>query len=178
MDWSTWIPRETATLCFIQQDDQLLLIRKKRGLGAGKINAPGGRLEPGETALEAAIRETGEEVGVVPHLLDKRGELFFQFVDGYSLHCTVFLAQGCAGEPHETDEADPFWCPIESVPYHEMWADDALWLPIMLRGEKFLGYFEFDQEAMLSHRVEIVEGFLAAGTRIGSAKNAKFRQKL
>jgi len=92
---------------FIQQNDQLLLIRKKRGLGAGKINAPGGRLEPGETAHEAAIRETGEEVGVVPHNLEKRGELHFQFLDGYSLHCTVFLAQGCTGKPVETGRGGP-----------------------------------------------------------------------
>ena len=59
IDWSKWVPRETATLCFIEKEGQLLLIHKKRGLGAGTINAPGGRLEPGETPLEAAIRETG-----------------------------------------------------------------------------------------------------------------------
>ncbi|MEI8340264.1 MAG: 8-oxo-dGTP diphosphatase [Verrucomicrobiota bacterium] len=159
-DWSNWVPRETATLCFIQQNGQLLLIRKKRGLGAGKINAPGGRLEPGETAHEAAIRETGEEVGVMPHLLEKRGELHFQFLDGYSLHCTVFLAQGCTGEPYETDEADPFWCGIEALPYHEMWADDIHWLPLVIEGKNFRGYFEFDNEIMLSNRVEIVESFL------------------
>ena len=159
MNWSTWIPRETATLCFIQQDGRLLLIRKKRGLGAGKINAPGGRIEPGETAHEAAVRETGEEVGVVPHHLEKRGELFFQFLDGYSLHCTVFLAQGCTGEPVETDEAAPFWCSIDALPYDGMWADDIHWLPLAIAGKNFLGYFEFDNETMLNHRVEIVAGF-------------------
>src|SRR5438094_443021 len=67
MDWKNWTPRERANLCFILKDDRLLLIRKKRGLGAGKINAPGGKIDPGETALESAIRETREEVGVVPH---------------------------------------------------------------------------------------------------------------
>ena len=159
MNWSNWIPRETATLCFIRVEDRLLLIRKKRGLGAGKINAPGGRIEPGETAREAAVRETGEEVGVVPHDLEKRGELHFQFLDGYSLHCTVFLARGCTGEPVETDEADPFWCAIRDLPYQDMWADDLHWLPLVIDGKNFLGYFEFDDEKMLSHRVEIVEGF-------------------
>src|SRR5712672_1669473 len=42
MDWTNWTPRERANLCFILKDGHLLLIRKKRGLGAGKINAPGG----------------------------------------------------------------------------------------------------------------------------------------
>ena len=154
MNWSDWIPRETAALCFIREGDQLLLIRKKRGLGAGKINAPGGRLEPGETAYEAAIRETQEEVGVTPHQVEKRGELYFQFQDGYSLHCTVFIANGCSGTLIETDEADPFWCDLQTLPYDEMWADDRLWLPLMIAGINFRGYFVFDCEKMLSHQIE------------------------
>ena len=154
LNFSGWIPQETAVLCFIRKEGQLLLIRKKRGLGAGKINAPGGRIEPGETPLEAAIRETMEEVGLVPNNLKKRGELHFQFLDGYSLHGTVFIAEGCTGEPIETDEADPFWCDLGALPYHEMWADDIHWLPLMLEGKFFRGYFEFDGETMLSHRVD------------------------
>ena len=55
VDWSSWVPRERATLMLIFRDDQVLLIRKKRGLGAGKFNGPGGRIEPGETPLQAAI---------------------------------------------------------------------------------------------------------------------------
>ena len=157
IDWSTWIPREVAALCFIRDGGRLLLIRKKRGLGAGKINAPGGRLEPGETALDAAVRETVEEVGVTPRNLEKRGELHFQFLDGYSLFCTVFVANGCDGTPVETDEADPFWCPLDALPFDEMWADDILWLPLALDGKNFAAYFEFDNETMLSHRVELVE---------------------
>ena len=156
MDWTNWTPRERANLRFILKDERLLLIRKKRGLGAGKINAPGGKIEPGETALESAIRETREEVGVVPHAPEQRGELFFQFIDGYSLHCAVFLSFNCDGEPFETVEATPFWCDIDKIPFHEMWADDAHWLPHMLDGKSFRGYFTFDGETMLDHRVVII----------------------
>jgi 8-oxo-dGTP diphosphatase len=66
MDWNSWIPRERANLCFILRHGRVLLIRKKRGLGAGKINGPGGKIEAGESALASAIRETQEEVGVTP----------------------------------------------------------------------------------------------------------------
>ena len=54
--WLQWQPRERATLCFIIKDGEILLIRKKRGFGAGKINAPGGRIEPGELPIDCAIR--------------------------------------------------------------------------------------------------------------------------
>ena len=43
---------------------QLLLGRKKRGFGEGKWNGFGGKLEPGETVEEAAVRELQEESGV------------------------------------------------------------------------------------------------------------------
>jgi 8-oxo-dGTP diphosphatase len=153
-DWANWDPRERANLCFITRGDEVLLIHKKRGLGAGKINGPGGRLEPGETALEAAVREVGEELGVVPRDPRLRGELNFQFADGYSLHCAVFLAAGCDGEPVETDEAIPHWVRVDEIPYDRMWADDRHWLPGLLTGRSFRGFFEFDGDRMVDHRLD------------------------
>jgi len=149
-DWSAWQPAERATLCFVVRGGEILLIRKKRGLGAGKINGPGGRLEPGESLVQCAARETREELGVTPLDPEWRGDLHFQFVDGYALHCAVFTAGGCEGEAVETDEAAPLWTPLNAIPFHEMWADDIHWLPGMLEGRNFRGYFDFDGETMLS----------------------------
>jgi 8-oxo-dGTP diphosphatase len=148
--WKTWEPRERATLCFLIQDEQILLIRKKRGLGAGKINGPGGRIEPGEEPHECAVRETSEEVGLTPQNVQNRGELHFQFADGYSLHCAVFVAHEFTGDLIETDEALPIWTPLDSIPYDQMWADDIHWLPGVIAGGTFRGYFHFDGEKMLS----------------------------
>lgn len=157
VDWTSWVPRDTATLLFVIRGGECLLIRKKRGLGAGKINAPGGRLEPGESALDAAVREVIEEVGVTPLEPRERGTLAFEFVDGYRLFCHVFSADRCEGEAHETDEALPTWTPLDAIPYGEMWADDALWLPRMLAGWGFSGRFVFDGDRLLSHALELVD---------------------
>lgn len=151
--WQNWQPTMRAALCFVRKEGKILMIRKKRGLGAGKINGPGGRLEPGESPLEAAIRETEEELRVTPLDLAQMGELHFQFTDGLALHCVVFTAGGCLGEPTETDEAIPHWMNPSEIPYHDMWADDIHWLPGMLEERKFKGYFHFDQDLMLSHQV-------------------------
>lgn len=154
IDWERWQPTEYANLCFIVQDGRILLIRKKRGLGAGKINGPGGRLEPGETALQAAIRETQEEIGVTPTGLEEVGGLYFQFVDGYKLHVAVFFAGGCEGELVETDEATPIWTVLDRIPYDEMWQDDPHWLPLVIERQRFRGFFVFDKDRLLNHRVE------------------------
>ena len=154
MDWTNWTPRERANLCFISKDDRVLLIRKKRGLGAGKINGPGGKIEPGESALASAIRETQEEIGVTPLHVEERGVLHFQFTDGYSLHCTVFLASDFTGEPIETDEATPMWFAHDALPLEEMWEDDRHWLPQTLAGARFHAWFVFDGDRMQTRRVE------------------------
>jgi 8-oxo-dGTP diphosphatase len=154
VDWSRWTPHDRATLLFVVRDGEVLLIRKKRGLGAGKINAPGGRLEPGETPLKGAIREVREEVGVVPVGVRFHGELSFQFTDGYGLHCYVFRADGCHGQAVATDEADPLWTPLDRIPFSAMWADDVHWLPLLLAGRSFRGRFVFDGDALLDHELD------------------------
>jgi 8-oxo-dGTP diphosphatase len=157
VDWARWVPTDRATLLFVVEAarDRVLLIRKKRGLGAGKINGPGGRLEPGETALACAVREVEEELCVTPTGVTERGELSFQFVDGYALHAVVFHASGLVGTPTETSEAIPLWTPLDAIPFAEMWADDALWLPLMLADRRFRGRFVFDGDAMLAHAIDV-----------------------
>ncbi len=154
VDWNTWTPNMRANLVFIVHDRRVLLIHKKTGIGAGKINGPGGKLEPGESPLAAAIREVEEELHITPHAPEEMGVLRFAFRDGLHLHCTVFRSAGYDGEPTETREARPEWFDFDSVPYDRMWADDIHWLPGMLEGRRFDAWFEFDQDAMLTHRID------------------------
>ena len=156
-DWTTWKPNQLATLMFIVDEPkrQVLLIRKKRGLGAGKMNGPGGKLDPGETEMECAIRETQEELHVTALNPVKHGELWFHFVDGLAMTVGVFRATEWTGEPTETPEALPAWTPLDALPLHEMWADDRFWLREVLTEKKhFIGKFTFDDDTMLSHEVE------------------------
>lgn len=151
IDWDGWRPVEVATLVFVVRDGEVLLIEKKRGLGAGKVNGPGGRLEPGETPLAAAVREVEEEVLATPSGLARSGELRFQFLDGHSIHVHVYRADALHGEPAETGEAVPFWCPLAAIPYERMWEDDRHWLPHLLARVPFDGRFLFDRDRMLDH---------------------------
>jgi 8-oxo-dGTP diphosphatase len=90
-DWIHWEPVDRAVLLFLFRGREVLLIHKKRGLGKGKINGPGGRLEPGESFAQAAIRETLEETGVSVSDLEEVAELSFVFVDGHSIYARVFF---------------------------------------------------------------------------------------
>ena len=149
-DWSTWEPGIRATLLFAVKNGRILLIEKKRGLGAGKINGPGGKIDPGETPLEAAIRETQEELCVTPVNPRKCGELRFAMTMSPHILCHVFRADDVLGEPQETSEAVPLWTDIDAIPYHRMWEDDRHWLPYLLCLRGFLGRFVFEEETMRS----------------------------
>jgi 8-oxo-dGTP diphosphatase len=155
IDWSKWKAVDEATLLFVVRDEQVLLIRKKRGLGAGKINGPGGRIHAGEAPLVAAVREVQEELCITPHDISEHGELSFQFVDGYSIHVHVFRAASFHGEPTETEEAIPLFHALDDLPYDEMWADDRHWLPLLLDGRRFSGRFIFDGDAMLDYAIDV-----------------------
>lgn len=148
--WLGWQPDDVATLLFVRDREhrRLLLIRKKRGLGAGKINGPGGRVEAGESVAAAARRELTEELLITARDTRLAGLLRFQFVDGYALQVFVFSAESWEGTPSETDEAEPLWFAEDAVPFDEMWQDDRLWFDFLLADQAFRGRFFFDGDAM------------------------------
>ena len=64
-----------CTLVFVfNPKKQILLAMKKRGFGEGKWNGAGGKVETGETIIQAASRELGEETGIeiIPEKLESR----------------------------------------------------------------------------------------------------------
>jgi 8-oxo-dGTP diphosphatase len=165
IDWSNWAAVDPATLVFVIRDGEILLIRKKRGLGNGKINGPGGKLDPGENALQCAARECQEELGIRVRNLECMGEHRFQFVDGYSIHCWVFRTSDFDGEAVETAEAVPLWTPLDDIPYTEMWEDDEIWLPLVIEGRHFSARWVFDEDRMLDHDIRIVDKVEPGGKR-------------
>ena len=50
------------------------------------------------------------------------------------------------GTPAESEEMQPKWFSIDSIPYNQMLPDDKYWLPLILEGKKIDAYFDFDEE--------------------------------
>jgi len=153
-DWISWQPDLRTTLIFVRRDDALLLIEKKTGLGQGKINGPGGKIEVGETPAAGALRELWEEVGLTAFEPQLAARLFFSDVEDLNILVYVFVTDQFDGDPHETAEAKPIWVDVQDIPYEKMWEDDQYWLPQVLSGESVDAYFQFSGERLVSFRVD------------------------
>jgi 8-oxo-dGTP diphosphatase len=151
------------TLCFLIYGDppgSILLGFKKRGFGAGKYAGIGGGLEPGETPSSAALRELFEETMVQAQEKDLylRGSLTFLFPyrPDWSQVVYVFWLARWQGSPQETDEMSPAWFSFQDIPFHQMWQDNAIWLPRLLTGRSLTGSFTFaaDNETVVDYHFE------------------------
>ncbi len=159
-----------ATLCLLIRENQdgkeLLLAMKKRGFGTGKWNGVGGKLDSrkgDKNIIEAAIRETEEEIGVKIKKLEKVAVLNFRFPyipeeKEWDQNVHVFLAREWEGTPLETEEMRPEWFNEKEIPFDRMWDDDKLWLPEILKGKKLKADFIFKEgEIILKHNINITE---------------------
>lgn len=137
-----------TTLCYILRDNDVLLAMKKRGLGMGKWNGPGGKKIDEETIEDACRRETFEETGVNVGALERRGVVRFCYSGhpDWTNECAIFISRDFSGEPMETEEMNPKWFPIDGLPMSAMWESDAIWLQDVLTGGSVDLTVYFDDE--------------------------------
>ena len=96
----------------------LLTVRHERlRTHAGQIAFPGGRLDPGEGAVAAALREANEELGLPPQTAKVVGTLAdYRTVTGYVITPVVaVIPANLALTPHEPEVADWFETPLGFV---------------------------------------------------------------
>ncbi len=158
-------PLRQVTLTLLLRDNQILLAMKKRGFGVGKWNGVGGKANESEKIIDAAIRETQEEIGVTPLNLEQVGIINFYHpynLEGRGLHqqVHVYICRQWIHKPQETEEMKPQWFKYDDIPYQDMWWDDEIWFPIILGGSKVKASFMFDEnEKIIDQIVEKIQDF-------------------
>ena len=158
------MPLTSTCLCLLTRTGgdgtrEVLLGYKKTGLGTGKVVAPGGHVEPGESPAEAAAREVKEETGirVAAGSLTRAAYVTFLFPahPSWDMDVEIFTSADWAGEPSESDEIRPHWFAVGALPFDRMWQDAPYWLPRVLAGERLTATFSYadDNEAIAAHSV-------------------------
>ncbi|OGG59600.1 hypothetical protein A2765_03275 [Candidatus Kaiserbacteria bacterium RIFCSPHIGHO2_01_FULL_56_24] len=147
-----------ATLAFIVKDDSVLLGFKKRGeFGSQALNGPGGKIERGETAVSAIVREVQEEFGItlIPEHLTRTALLvsYRLGVPWFRVH--IFLTDTYVGTPTESVEMKPEWCSIKDLPFDRLSAADRGWLPRVLRREKLCVHIHYEEDGRTCKNMNI-----------------------
>jgi len=143
-----------GVITYIIDGDDVLLIYKKRGHGKGLFNGPGGKIEEGESPFHAAIRETKEEVGIVPNNPEMCGFIRFFDEKGEDWDVYVFRSYSFKHTLKESDEAKPVWFNKDAIPYSHMWEDDKYWLPFVIKGDYFYAEIKFLSGKMQCKKIE------------------------
>jgi 8-oxo-dGTP diphosphatase len=117
---------------------RLLLVRR---CDTGVWELPGGRVDIGETAAQAAVRETAEEAGIPIHVTGivgvfsdpghviraRDGEVRQQFA-------VVFHARAVGGMPHadQHETSTAAWVAVDDLPHLEIEPPSRLWIAAAL----------------------------------------------
>lgn len=151
-----------ATLLFLLKYNQILLAMKKRGFGQGRFNGVGGKPNQDENIFDTTIRETQEEIGVIPKDIQQVATLDFYFKNKpeWNQQVLVFISKQWIGEPSESEEMKPQWFNINNLPFDKMWPDDIYWLPLVLQGKKIQAKFTFgENDFILKKEIHEIQHF-------------------
>ncbi|CAG7635700.1 NADH pyrophosphatase [Paenibacillus solanacearum] len=110
------------TICFVIRGSRVLMLNRSKPPGMGCWNGVGGKIEPGETPEQGAIREIREETGIEARELYYAGQVTWFSALGTMSGAHLFVAElpehadeaYAANEaPQETEEGLLAWKEIE-----------------------------------------------------------------
>jgi 8-oxo-dGTP diphosphatase len=146
-----------ATLCYIKSNGQTLMmhrIKRPNDMHAGKWNGLGGKLLPGETPEQCAVREVEEESGL--RMIDPllRGILTFPaFDDIEDWYVFVFVARHFTGDLIDSNEGVLAWIDDCQLLDLNLWEGDRIFLRWLDLNAFFSGHFIYRAGRLLEHSV-------------------------
>ena len=126
MRWNFTKKIRKAVRTFLIKDNKVVVIKYTTEINKGFYDIPGGKIEDGETSLEAAIREFKEETNLEIHNPKYAGNLLVEYPDLiYDLD--IYLAKEYSGKLMDTKE-----CQVSFQDFNELFKKDKLLAVIYL----------------------------------------------
>ncbi len=106
---------KAASAC-VWREGKVLLVQRGQPPGAGFWSLPGGKLEPGEEPIVAAVRELREETGLSADLSILVGVYPIRMADrGFDIHCFAGFAHDGEAKAASDARAIKWVTPAEAV---------------------------------------------------------------
>jgi 8-oxo-dGTP diphosphatase len=147
-----------ATLCYLKKSKKTLMLlrnKKENDMHEGKYNGLGGKMEPGETPKECAIREVEEESGLRMQDPRLRGVITFpEFSKGRTWHVFIFTCSNFKGKQIESKEGDLVWVEDSDLLSLNLWEGDKVFIPWLEDDRFFLAKFIYKDGKYIEHEVD------------------------
>lgn len=124
-----------AVAAVIERDGKFLITKRLETSPMGHCwEFPGGKIEPGETVEECAVRECKEEIGVAVEPLRRLREEDYDYPHGF-VHLWFVLCRIVAGEPKPIHCREVRWIESRQFPEFEFPPADVNVIEELIRGE-------------------------------------------
>jgi 8-oxo-dGTP pyrophosphatase MutT (NUDIX family) len=158
--------RPSAVLVLLADDADgaagVLLTRRSATLRnhSGEISFPGGRIDPGETQVDAALREANEEVGLDPAMVEVVGELDHLATVVSRSHIVPIVGRVPAQlvlAPASAEVERVLWVPLAEFVRADTYRAERWTVPPR---ERVLYFFELDDETVWGATAHIIVDLL------------------
>ncbi len=149
--------KRAATLCILKNKDSFLLLKRLKEPNKDSFTPVGGKLDPFESPLKAAIRETFEETGIKVETMKYCGILTESSPTKYNWINFVYIAEIDFIEPPFCNEGTLMWIPFDELLNVPTPKTDWFIYKYILDGKPFSLNAEYDENLNLLSMIEEIE---------------------
>jgi 8-oxo-dGTP diphosphatase len=150
--------KRTAAMVVLRHGDSFLLLKRAKSPNKGKYVPVGGKLEPFENPLNAALRETYEETGLRLNTVKYCGVLVETSPTDYNWQCNIYVAEIDFIPPPPCDEGTLEWIDFDRVPNVPTPPTDLHIYHYIMAGKPFAFDAVYDENLKLLEMREEIEG--------------------
>lgn len=149
--------KRTAVMVLLRHGDQFLLLKRLKVPNKDKYTPVGGKLDPFESPLKAAYRETLEETGIEVKDLRYMGLLVESAPNNYNWTCFVYLGEIPWQSPPPCNEGTLEWINIDDLLNVPTPPTDWSIYQYILEQRPFMFSAEYDEDLNMIALVEEME---------------------